>query len=137
MEAGGAAAPSFSIRHYLKKYNRFVEKRAVSFSLLSVPSPKNWNAAKHQIVSEYARGGGIDFLDLNPLTQDLKIDWKTDSYDGGDHLNLSGAEKVTDYLGEYLKQRYHFPPSAGADVRGFLEGGSERISGTGIAGARR
>ena len=118
MEAGEPQPLVFSIRHYLKKIQSFCRKEGSQLLLLSVPSPKNWNAAKHQIVSEYAREEGIDFLDLNPLTQDLKIDWKTDSYDGGDHLNLSGAEKVTDYLGEYLKQRYHFSaPSAGADVR--------------------
>ena len=46
------------------------------------------------------------------MTQELKINWQTDSYDGGDHLNLQGAEKVTDYLGEYLKENYDFSGSA-------------------------
>ena len=40
--------------------------------------------------------------------QVIGIDWQKDSYDGGDHLNLSGAEKVTDYLGKYLRDNYHF-----------------------------
>ena len=36
--------------------------------------------------------------------QEIGIDYETDTYDGGLHMNLSGAEKITRYLGDALQQ---------------------------------
>jgi hypothetical protein len=36
------------------------------------------------------------------MCQEIGIDWQTDSYDGGDHLNYAGAVKITDYMGRLL-----------------------------------
>ena len=37
------------------------------------------------------------------------MDFSKDTYDGGLHLNLSGAEKITEYLGEFLRNEYELP----------------------------
>lgn len=103
-----------SIKYYLKKIKKFCDEQECDLLLLGVPSPKNWNAAKHRAVAGYAKAEGIDFQDLNLKVKELKIDWQTDSYDGGDHLNLQGAEKVTDHLGNYLKENYDFSDSSSA-----------------------
>ena len=62
---------------------------------------------RHNAVSDCAEEKGIPYLDLNKKTAELGINWKTDSLDKGDHLNLSGACKVTAYLGNYLKENYN------------------------------
>ena len=57
-------------------------------------------------MNDYAITNKVPFLDLNLFTKDLKIDWSNDSRDGGDHLNTSGAEKLSQYLGSYLSAHY-------------------------------
>ena len=36
------------------------------------------------------------------MEQEIGIDWTTDTYDAGIHLNVSGAEKLSRYFGEIL-----------------------------------
>ncbi|MDE6674951.1 MAG: hypothetical protein K2K19_09120, partial [Acetatifactor sp.] len=43
----------------------------------------------------------INFLEL---IEETGLDFSTDTYDAGLHLNLSGAEKITEYLGEVLRE---------------------------------
>lgn len=106
--AENAAKISLPVRFYLEKIQELCRRENCGLLLLGVPSPKNWNTEKHNGTAQCAEELGIPFLDLNCMTKEIGIDWQKDSYDGGDHLNLSGAEKVTDYLGKYLRDNYHF-----------------------------
>ena len=45
----------------------------------------------------------INFFDLDI------VDYDTDMYDSDSHLNPSGARKVTDYLGRYIRSNYDIP----------------------------
>ena len=74
--------------------------------LVGAPSPVNNTYERYNALSEYAESRGITYLELNLCTEEIGIDWETDSLDRGDHLNLSGAEKVTEYLGHYLADNY-------------------------------
>lgn len=80
--------------------------------LISVPNYKGWNYQKHNALQKIADNNGINFVDLN-LALKKKINWKKDSVDGGDHLNIKGAKKTTAYLGEYLKNQYGLPDRRG------------------------
>ena len=50
---------------------------------------------------------GCTYLDGNLLP--LAIDWQTDTYDRGDHLNYYGAAKVTAWLGAWLTDHTALP----------------------------
>lgn len=81
--------------------------------LLGTPSPVNYSYARNTAVSEYAKEKSLVWLDMNLLLKEIGINWRTDSLDEGDHLNFSGAEKVTKYLGRYLAEKYKLPDHRG------------------------
>lgn len=56
---------------------------------------------------------GYGYLNFNNYYEEIGIDFSTDYYDGGSHVNASGAEKCTAFLGRYLAEHY-----ALADRRG-------------------
>lgn len=90
---------------YLEMINNFCKENDIALVLVSVPSPANWNYKRHNGVAKWAADNSVTYLDLN-LEKGLKINWKKDSKDGGDHMNLAGAKKVTRFLGQYLSDNY-------------------------------
>lgn len=55
------------------------------------------------IIEEY----DYQYLDMNPIKDEIGIDCSTDFYEEK-HVNVYGAEKVTAYLGEYIRDNYEF-----------------------------
>lgn len=84
----------------LKKIAEVCRKRDIRLVLFSAPSPANWTMRRHNTIRDTAESLGLPYIDGNLL--DLGIDWETDTYDRGDHLNYAGAAKVTAWLGDWL-----------------------------------
>lgn len=91
---------------WLRMMVEYCQERNVTPILMSTPSPVNWNMARHNGIQELANELGIAYVDLNLIHTELGIDWNSDSYDGGDHLNIAGARKVSRYVGNYLSKTY-------------------------------
>ena len=100
--------PEISIE-YLDKMVEKCKKENIEFILYHVPSPDSSSYARYMPVKKYADQKGITLLELNYDNKKIGIDWNKDTSDGGDHLNLYGAEKVSIYLGKYLKDNYDLP----------------------------
>ena len=86
---------------YFDKIVKLCEENDIKLVMISFPSIKSWNYAKHNTVTKIFEKYNLEFIDLN-LT-DLSINWKKDTKDKGNHLNYKGAKKVTKYLGNYLE----------------------------------
>ncbi|MCR4999915.1 MAG: SGNH/GDSL hydrolase family protein [Lachnospiraceae bacterium] len=93
----------------LRKIQTMCADKGAKLVLYSAPSPKNYNSTKHQLLVELAKAEGLEYIDLNTNTETLAIDWSIDTRDKGDHLNFSGAQKTTAYLGTYLKNSCEIP----------------------------
>lgn len=95
------------VSNYMERIIAMCEKHDAKLLLISAPSPINYNYKKHNTITEFAQKYNLNYLDLNLIINELGIDWNMDTFDKGDHLNLLGANKVSDYTGKYLKDLYN------------------------------
>lgn len=89
----------------IKDFERIVKlcsDNNIKLVLISNPSNKSWIYPKYYATEKIAKEYNLEFIDLN-LVEDLNIDWTHETKDKGDHINHSGAKKVSAYLGKYLK----------------------------------
>lgn len=91
---------------YLKRIKGRCEKKGAQLILMSMPSVKNWSAAKHNACAELAQEMDVPFVDLNEMRDEVPIDWNVDTRDRGDHLNNIGMQKVCAWLGPWLRENY-------------------------------
>lgn len=63
-------------------------------------------------MKRFADEHGLLFYDMNDesIYNALNIDFKADFADRWGHCNLSGAEKITDYMGKLLSEKYGLTP---------------------------
>ena len=93
-------------RYCLQRILSLCAENGAALVLVSAPSVLNWNYTNHNGIQALAGEFGLAYLDLNLLQDEVLIDWETDTKDGGDHMNAWGAEKVSAYLAQYLKEQY-------------------------------
>ena len=98
-----ARIPSENLWH-LERIQQLCQEYGAQLVLVSVPSTYNWNGMRHNAVAALAGSMGIVYLDLNCMQQEVPIDWEADTWDGGDHLNYTGAKKVTAFMGKWLAE---------------------------------
>jgi hypothetical protein len=93
--------------HYLDMIRELCEEKGITLLLVKAPSvsPVWYDKWEAQIL-EYADTYSLDYLNYLPLIDEIGIDFAADTYDGGLHMNYSGAVKCADYLGAYLVEHY-------------------------------
>ena len=66
-----------------------------------------WYLEYENQVKEYAEKYKLDYYNFIDVSDTIGIDYQKDTYDGGLHLNLNGAIKLSNYFGNILKNKYH------------------------------
>ena len=88
---------------YLDKIRLLCEKNDIKLLLIKAPSLyPEWYEEYEMQVEDYAETYGLPYINFLEIQDQTGIDYTTDTYDGGLHMNLSGAEKLADYIGPVL-----------------------------------
>lgn len=105
----GAPLPDYTLSdvcwEYLDKMRVLCEENDVELILMKAPTGTakwcwydQWDAQ----VAEYAEKYNLQYYNFLNDVDKIGIDFMTDTYDQGGHLNLSGAEKLSRYFGQIL-----------------------------------
>ena len=91
---------------YLDRITALCREKGIQLILVKSPCLyPAWYGEWDAWLEEYARENGVEYINAIPLMDEIGIDLSTDTYDGGIHLNVYGAEKYTRWLGEHLQER--------------------------------
>lgn len=97
-----------TVRNYLDKIIEMCSENNCKLVLIGMPTPQTWCQEKHDDIETYALQNNLNYIDLN-TDDNISIDWEKDSSDGGLHLNIYGAEKVGEYLANYIDENFELP----------------------------
>ncbi|MBR5338352.1 MAG: SGNH/GDSL hydrolase family protein [Lachnospiraceae bacterium] len=95
---------------YLDMMRELCEREGIKLVLVKAPSLfPHWYDEWDEQVTSYAEKYGLDYINFLKVKDEVGLDFNTDTYDAGLHLNLSGAEKMAVYFGRYLKEKCGVP----------------------------
>lgn len=99
---------------YLDRIRTLCEEKGIQLILMKAPSlAPRWYDSDNEQVTAYAQRYGLPYINFYELLDETGIDYETDTYDGGLHMNLSGADKLSEYLGRELAGTYAVPDHRG------------------------
>lgn len=108
-----------NVYEYLDKIRELTEKNGAELVLMKAPSVyPHWYPQWDKRIKEYASKHNLhyfNFLDEN-LKEEVGTDYNTDTYDGGLHMNLYGAEKLSVFMGKFLKNNFDIPDRRKSDI---------------------
>ncbi len=100
--------PAFGAKpvEYLERITALCREKGIELILIKSPCLyPAWYGEWDDWLTNYAEQNGVEYINAIPRMDEMGIDLATDTYDGGIHLNVFGAEKYTRWLGAHLKER--------------------------------
>ena len=101
---------------YLDKMRTLCAEKGIELILVKAPTNfwrYHWYDEWDRQITDYASTHGLAYYNLIPKASEMGLDMNTDTYDAGAHLNVYGAEKLTRYFGEILKEGHAIPDRRG------------------------
>jgi len=95
---------------YLDKMRTLCEEKGVELILIKAPSLQpHWYDEYNDQMAGYAEKYGLKFYNFVERAEKIGIDYQTDTYDAGLHLNLTGATKLSRYFADILAEAHGIP----------------------------
>ena len=92
---------------YLEKMRLLCEQNDAELILIKAPSVYPfWYDEYDEQIREYAGEHGLAFYNFVDLAEEIGIDYTTDTYDAGLHMNLEGARKLSVYFARILMENH-------------------------------
>ncbi len=89
---------------YMEKMRRLCEANGITLILIKAPSIYPvWYTEWDGRISDYAGAHGLNYINLYNRRGYAGISFETDTYDGGLHLNRTGAQKLSHYFAPILR----------------------------------
>ena len=92
---------------YLDKMRLLCEEKGVELILIKAPSLyPYWYDEYESQIQGYAERHGLAYYNFLNDAEAMGIDYQTDTYDGGLHLNLPGAVKMSCWFADILAEKH-------------------------------
>lgn len=92
---------------YLDRMRLLCQEHGAELILIKAPSVyPYWYDEYDAQIREYVAEHGLSYYNFLNHVEEIGIDYETDTYDGGLHMNLAGATKLTRYFGEILAENH-------------------------------
>ncbi|MBR0164344.1 MAG: SGNH/GDSL hydrolase family protein [Lachnospiraceae bacterium] len=92
---------------YLERIRVLCEENNIPLILLKAPSLwPHWYDEWDAQIAAYADAHDLAYYNFLSLQEEIGLDFSTDTYDAGLHLNVYGAEKCATYLGGILQRDF-------------------------------
>ena len=75
-----------------------------------------WYDEYNTQIEQFALKNNLDFYNFLDNAEEIGIDYNKDTYDGGLHLNLTGATKLSKYFAKILKENYNLTDYTGDEL---------------------
>ena len=106
---------------YMDKIVELCKNNGINLVLVKSPSLyPYWYDEYDRLIQDYALKNNLDYYNLLDVVDEVGIDYDVDTYDGGLHLNLSGATKVSRYFSDILKNNYELDLSRNSEFDSLL-----------------
>ena len=90
---------------YLENIRIICEEKEIKLVLVKSPSQyPNWYEEWDEQVESYGDKHNIKYVNLLEVVDEIELDFSVDSFDGGLHLNSTGAIKNTECFGNIIKE---------------------------------
>ena len=94
---------------YLDKMRTLCEEKGIQFIMIKAPSLyPYWYKEWEEQISAYAYNFNVPYVNFlaDDIMEETGVDFSQDTYDGGLHMNVYGAEKLSKWFGRYLSEEY-------------------------------